>query len=199
MKAAGQAVIDHLANDGIERHWQDVYAEGFKAMYDAAPEIQQEPVGYVREIRPGEWKFSKTTSWGPDVWPPVYQLPPDAQEEIDKLDARIKELAAQNQQLREQLQMILDADYRKWEDLASPDEFVRWAKSRANYMLQLPDIASKHMNRVKAEAYREIADFITVIRDDWAHVGDNHKALGADYLASSIRNMADAIEKGEKV
>ena len=28
---------------------------------------------------------------------------------------------------------IVNADWRKWEELASPEEFVRWAKSRANH------------------------------------------------------------------
>ena len=37
MKAAGQATIHRLANDGIRRHWQDVYGEGYKAMLAAAP------------------------------------------------------------------------------------------------------------------------------------------------------------------
>ncbi len=36
----------------------------------------------------------------------------------------------------ETLEMIVAADWRKWEELASPDEFVRWAKSRAAYALE---------------------------------------------------------------
>ena len=64
----------------------------YQAMYDATPEMKQEPFGYVREIRPMEWKFSKTTSWGPEVWKPVFTLPIDAQAEIAKRDARIAEL-----------------------------------------------------------------------------------------------------------
>lgn len=35
----------------------------------------------------------------------------------------------------ETLQGIVDADWRKWEELASPEEFVRWAKSRCNAIL----------------------------------------------------------------
>ena len=30
-------------------------------------------------------------------------------------------------------------DWRKWEELASPEEFVRWAKSRANHALMPPN------------------------------------------------------------
>lgn len=48
---------------------------------------------------------------------------------------RVRELEAQVTVLRETLQGIADADWRKWEELASPDEFVRWAKSRASHAL----------------------------------------------------------------
>ena len=70
------------------------YKRMFQAAYDAAPDVKQEPFGYVREIRPMEWKFSKTTSWGPEVWKPVFTFPIDAQAEIAKLNARIDSLTA---------------------------------------------------------------------------------------------------------
>ena len=38
--------------------------------------------------------------------------------------------------LRETLQGIADADWRRWKELATPDEFVRWAKSRAAHALR---------------------------------------------------------------
>lgn len=47
------------------------------------------------------------------------------------------ELVDIRQEVIETLEMILAADWRKWEELASPDEFVRWAKSRANYALSI--------------------------------------------------------------
>ena len=37
----------------------------------------------------------------------------------------------------ETLHGIRDADWRKWDELASPEEFVRWAKSRANHAAML--------------------------------------------------------------
>lgn len=40
--------------------------------------------------------------------------------------------------MRETLQGIAEADWRRWEELASPDEFVRWAKARANHALMTP-------------------------------------------------------------
>lgn len=44
-------------------------------------------------------------------------------------------LVEENRRLRETLQGIVDADWRKWQELASPEEFVRWAKARANHAL----------------------------------------------------------------
>jgi len=44
-------------------------------------------------------------------------------------------LVADNMRMRETLQAIVDADWRKWQELASSEEFVRWAKSRANHAL----------------------------------------------------------------
>ena len=41
--------------------------------------------------------------------------------------------------LRETLQGIAEADWRKWEELASPDEFVRWAKARATHAMRPND------------------------------------------------------------
>ena len=47
--------------------------------------------------------------------------------------------AAEIDRLRETLVGIANADWRKWEELASPEEFVRWAKSRANHALMPPN------------------------------------------------------------
>ena len=46
------------------------------------------------------------------------------------------EASKELQRLRETLQDIADADQRRWEELATPDEFVRWAKSRASHALR---------------------------------------------------------------
>ena len=39
--------------------------------------------------------------------------------------------------MKETLEIIVAADWRKWEELSSPDEFVRWSKSRANHALSM--------------------------------------------------------------
>lgn len=55
---------------------------------------------------------------------------------VDSIKVEIEaELVEENRRLREVLQSIVDADWRKWHELASPEEFVRWAKSRANHAL----------------------------------------------------------------
>ena len=56
-----------------------------------------------------------------------------AEEPDDTADrlALVKERDA----LRATLLSIVDADWRTWEELATPDEFVRWAKSRASLVL----------------------------------------------------------------
>lgn len=48
----------------------------------------------------------------------------------------IERLAEQVRVLRETMQGIVSSDWRRWEELASPDEFVRWAKARANHALE---------------------------------------------------------------
>ena len=54
----------------------------------------------------------------------------------------IERQAAQIEMMRSTLHGIVDADWRKLEELASPEEFVRWAKSRANHVLSTtPDQA----------------------------------------------------------
>lgn len=44
---------------------------------------------------------------------------------------------------RETLAGIVSADYRKWEELANAEEFVRWAKSKANHTLAAIDKVMK--------------------------------------------------------
>ena len=39
--------------------------------------------------------------------------------------------------LRQTLHGIADADWRGWGEMASPDEYVQWAKSRARHALTL--------------------------------------------------------------
>lgn len=51
------------------------------------------------------------------------------------LNDRIAELERQVAELRDTLQGIAEADWRKWEELASPREFERWVKARANHAL----------------------------------------------------------------
>lgn len=70
----------------------------------------------------------------------IYTIPVAAQPSVP-VDIR--------QEVIETLEMILAADWRKWEELASPDEFVRRAKSRANYALSIINEAPQPAEPVK--------------------------------------------------
>ena len=61
----------------------------WRAMYDAAPNIKQEPIGYID----GHYGFVRTKEGiNMQIGAKAYAFPPDAQAEIDKRDARIKAL-----------------------------------------------------------------------------------------------------------
>ena len=71
----------------------------FQAAYDAAPEIQQEPVKYEFQGTDGNWHpfidqrhYENTVSDGSWSIRALYTYSPDAQAEIAKRDARINEL-----------------------------------------------------------------------------------------------------------
>lgn len=65
--------------------------------------------------------------------------------------------------LRETLQGIADADWRRWEELATPDEFVRWAKSRAAHALR-PNAAVKPRRPVEAAVRPELVTDLRMSR-----------------------------------
>ena len=50
-------------------------------------------------------------------------------------DLAMCQAADELERMRETLQGIAKADWRNWEELASPHEFVRWAKARAMHAL----------------------------------------------------------------
>ena len=64
----------------------------FQAAYDAAPEVQQEPVAFLSSDCIGERYLCFSKPVDNDPVTPLYTYPPDAQAEIAKLDKRIKEL-----------------------------------------------------------------------------------------------------------
>ena len=48
---------------------------------------------------------------------------------------RYEKVDEENTFLRQTLKKIVDADWTDWQELADPNEFVRWAKARANHAL----------------------------------------------------------------
>ena len=100
-------------------------------------------------------------------------------------EQQIAELAAQNQQLREALIYTLDFLERhsnRWDGVYGkhPNDVAVAARDA----LSLPDLASKHLARVKAEALRSAADEFDAQGEYIGH-------------GQQLRQMADAIEKGD--
>lgn len=58
-----------------------------------------------------------------------------AKREVALLRSELAPLAI----FRETLQLIVAADYTEWDELANPEEFVTWAKSRATFALAKHD------------------------------------------------------------
>ena len=71
----------------------------FQAMYDAAPEVKQEPVAIVDANDEGYWA-DILPDRSVKVGQPLFAYPPDAQAEIAKRDNRIKELEQQIARLK---------------------------------------------------------------------------------------------------
>lgn len=109
---------------------------GWIPLYAAPPAAQADE--YDRElsaVMPTDFK---------DWWESPSERPQIAARVIQSLRERedFSWQAAQAvdlEQVRKTLQGIVDADWRKWEDLATADEFVRWAKSRASHALTIID------------------------------------------------------------
>lgn len=111
---------------------------------------------------------------------------------------RIKELAAQNQQLRLALQNGLeyvqqhltefDSQYGRHPAVEDERRLIVEDIAEIESAISLPDLASQHLNRVKAEALREAGK-------RFAENNQPHQA-GA-WINRCLIDMADAIEKGE--
>lgn len=67
-------------------------------------------------------------------------------------------LAAQNQAYRETFAGIANSNWRKWEELASLEEFEAWTKRRANHMLSLPNLATPILAERDAKTLEEAAE-----------------------------------------
>ena len=70
---------------------------------------------------------------------------------IDALAARVAEM-------RSTLSVIVTAEWRAWGKLASPEEFVRWAKSRANHAIAQDNDSAAILSRHDAAIWLEAAE-----------------------------------------
>lgn len=114
--------------------------------------------------------------------------------ERDKLRSDLAELAAQNQQLRLALQNGLeyvqqhltefDSQYGRHPAVEDERRLIVEDIAEIESAISLPDLASQHLNRVKAEALNDAADWFNLNYHD-------------ESAALRLRELADAIEKGE--
>ena len=76
MKTIEQIALEELRSGfGCRQNDEADHVQFAKSVLEAYLAEHSEPYGFVREVRPGEWKFSKTCSWGPEVWKPVFLAP----------------------------------------------------------------------------------------------------------------------------
>lgn len=81
---------------------------------------------------------------------------------------------------------IVNADWRKWDELASPSEFERWAKSRANFMAT---ILREALAEQPAQSTAEKSELETVpanggllpAQQALDKMAENARELGLDY------------------
>lgn len=62
-------------------------------------------------------------------------------DDIEAAGRAMREAKDTIERMTETLHGIVEADWRRWQELACPNEFVRWAKSRANHALQKPNFS----------------------------------------------------------
>ena len=108
--------------------------------------------------------------------------------QLEAEDLRMKEqlaaLAEQNEKMREALQAMVDEAFARNCGLKIADD-----------ALSLPDLTSPVLNRIRAEGVRKASTFISLVRNDWASVGDNLSVQAAEYLISALDARAAELEK----
>lgn len=112
----------------FSRHLQQIARDALAGAAPPSAPVGQEPVGtlYIAEREGKKANVLANVADLPEGKYQLYTTPPAAQ-------------AVDLERVRNTLQGIVDADWRKWEELATADEFVRWAKSRAAHALTLID------------------------------------------------------------
>jgi hypothetical protein len=83
---------------------------------------------------------------------------------LDAKDAqgKLSEVCRERKVLRETLQGIANADWRKWdEEMRSPDEFAKWAKSRAQHTLVAVGAYSDGMTAEDDRRFLELTSGLT--------------------------------------
>ena len=158
------------------------------------PVAAQEPFGFVREIWPGEWKFSKTSSWGPEIWKPLYAAPCARCADAEQL--HYKEMAERT--VQEEFLLAAHADLEakiaeQAERIKDLDADLAAQKDNANKMAQYSRPEYKHV----------------VLSNGWTcfHCGEtfNDPDKAAEHFGSRsdeagcVKGMRDKLAKADAV
>ena len=120
---------------------------------------------------------------------------PETPSEITALREQLAALAEQNEKLRTALCKLGDHD---------PDCSVVDLDDEGRHKdctcglteaLSLPDLATPVLNRIHAEGVRKASTLVSLVRNDWASVGDNLSVQAAEYLISALDARAAELEK----
>lgn len=116
----------------------------------------------------------------------------------EELRAEVAALAEQDRKMREFVSKVSQQKPEK-PDYWSSCSQCEYNASDAEDLLELPDLATPAINRIKAEAYREAAEICVAIeKDKWKSRSDGGtcvKTFGAIACANAIYAKADDIEK----
>lgn len=168
----------------------------FKATYDAAPEIQQEPAAIVDANDDGYWA-DILPDRSVKVGQPLYAFPPDAQAEIAKRDAQIAELEADQDKANAAVAIgnYLGKTYNyAWCDTSLASQTIDLLKEQAAEISKWKEAArTKHLEAIdwagkQQEATEQISRLQKVIAKCKDALEDSHQNINQE------RGFASEIE-----
>lgn len=168
----------------------------FKATYDAAPEIQQEPVAFLSE----GGDVARSKAWMDEMGfkcSPLYTFPPDTQVEIAKRDAQIAELEADQDKANAAVAIgnYLGKTYNyAWCDTSLASQTIDLLKEQAAEISKWKEAArTKHLEAIdwagkQQEATEQISRLQKVIAKCKDALEDSHQNINQE------RGFASEIE-----
>lgn len=161
----------------------------FSYMYDAAPEVKQEPVEYQFQGKNGFWyRFDDTRYYINTVkdgsWPirALYALPPDAQVEIAKRDERIASLIAAGTEYQRQF-------FEQSDQIKELSEDRDTWKARTEFSFQQRD-ALAAQNQQLIDMIKQIIGHLNLYHLFSCVSGDSYDPECADLNIDKVRAIA---------